>query len=120
MVRPEAMHARELIARVEQGRVPAVAVIVGAERFFVDRAIAALRAAVVGDSAGFNEDAFEGKGGSAARILDAVRTLPMLASQRLVFGTCAPRGGRASPRQGNASPRNAQRLVSVRQPQRCA
>jgi DNA polymerase-3 subunit delta len=80
------MHARELIGRVEQGRVPAVAVIVGAERFFVDRAISALRAAVVGDSApGFNEDSFEGKGGSAARILDAVRTLPMLASQRFVL-----------------------------------
>jgi len=79
-------HAQELIAAVESGRVPAVALIVGGERFFVDRALSVLRAAVLGEGAsGFNEDAFEGKGGSAARILDAARTLPMLASQRLVL-----------------------------------
>jgi DNA polymerase III subunit delta len=79
------MHARELVANVEAGRVPTVALIVGSERFFVDRALSALRHAVVGETAGFNEDTFEGKGGSAARILDAVRTLPMLASQRFVL-----------------------------------
>src|SRR5262245_33640001 len=80
-----AMHARELVARVEAGQVPVVAVIVGAERFFVDRALGAIRTAVVGETAGFNEDTFEGKGGSAVRILDAARTLPMLASQRFVL-----------------------------------
>ena len=80
------MHVSALLTDLQAGRVPPVALIVGEERFFVDRALAAIRASVLGDDgAGLNEDVFEGKGTTAARILDAARTLPMLASQRLVL-----------------------------------
>ncbi len=80
------MHAQQLIMDVAAGRIPKVVVIAGDESFFVSRAVAALRRAVVGDGpSGWNEDIFEGKGVTASRILDAARTLPMLASQRLVL-----------------------------------
>ncbi len=80
------MHVHELLQRIEAGTLPTVLVVAGAERFFVDRAVAALRKAVVGDGpSGFNEDVFEGKTSSAARITDAARTLPMLATHRLVL-----------------------------------
>jgi len=80
------VHAQELLTALAAGRIPAVALIVGEERFFVDRALSALRAAVLGqDDVGLNEDVFEGKGTSASRVLDAARTLPMLASRRLVL-----------------------------------
>lgn len=80
------MHVQELLQRIESGTIPPVAVIAGGEQFFVDRAISALRKAVVGDGpSGFNEDVFEGKTASGARICDAARTLPMLASHRLVL-----------------------------------
>ncbi len=80
------MHAQELLAQVETGSIPQVVVLSGTERFFVDRAIEALRKAVLGEGpSGFNEDVFEGKGSSAARVIDAARTLPMLASHRLVL-----------------------------------
>jgi DNA polymerase III subunit delta len=76
---------QQLIDQVEAGRIPTVVVIAGSERFFLDRALRALRNAVVGDGTpGFNEDIFEGKTAPAARILDAARTLPMLASMRLI------------------------------------
>ena len=80
------VHAQELLTELAAGRIPAVALIVGEERFFVDRALSALRAAVLGqDDIGLNEDVFEGKGTTAARVLDAARTLPMLASRRFVL-----------------------------------
>jgi DNA polymerase-3 subunit delta len=74
------------LQKIEAGAIPTVLVVAGAERFFVDRAVAALRKALIGDGpSGFNEDVFEGKTSSAARISDAARTLPMLASHRLVL-----------------------------------
>jgi DNA polymerase-3 subunit delta len=80
------VHVQQLLSEVEAGRIPPVVVIAGSERFFVDRAVGALRKAIVGDGpTGFNEDIFEGKSCTAARIVDAARTLPMLASQRLVL-----------------------------------
>jgi DNA polymerase-3 subunit delta len=80
------MHVSALLTDLQANRVPAVALIVGEERFFVDRALSALRAAVLGeDGIGLNEDVFEGKGVSASRVVDAARTLPMLADKRLVL-----------------------------------
>jgi DNA polymerase III subunit delta len=80
------VYVQELIAQAETGSPPPVIVITGGERFFIDRALAALRKAVLsGGVSGFNEDVFEGKGCSAARIVDAARTLPMLATHRLVL-----------------------------------
>ncbi|MGD8860909.1 MAG: DNA polymerase III subunit delta [Myxococcales bacterium] len=80
------MHAHEVTSAAEQGRVPDVVVLAGAEGFFVDRAVTALRAAAVERGMeSFNEEIFHGKGLPAARVLDAARTLPMMASRRFVL-----------------------------------
>lgn len=80
------MHAAELAAAVESGNIPNVVLIVGAEGFFIDRAVTALRKAVAAEGmAGLNEDIFEGRGMSATKIVEAARTLPMLAARRLVL-----------------------------------
>jgi len=80
------VHVQALLERIEAGAIPNVVLIAGSERFFIDRAVGALRKAVAGDGpSGFNEDLFEGKTSSAVRIWDAARTLPMLASMRLVL-----------------------------------
>lgn len=80
------MHAAELVATVEEGKIPSVALLVGAESFFIDRAVAALRKAVgEGGMGSLNEDIFEGRGVSAVRVIEAARTLPMLAARRFVL-----------------------------------
>jgi DNA polymerase-3 subunit delta len=80
------MDARQLIAGAEAGNIPDVAVVVGAELFFIERAVAALRRATVGDEThGFNDETFDGKGAVAARVIEAARTLPMLAERRFVL-----------------------------------
>ncbi|MDD9947715.1 MAG: DNA polymerase III subunit delta [Myxococcales bacterium] len=79
------MEVAQLIAAAEDGRWPHVVVLAGSERFFVDRAVAALKKAVVGEGDGFNEETFHGKGGSATRIIEAARTLPMMATARFVL-----------------------------------
>jgi DNA polymerase III delta subunit len=80
------MHARELLAKVRQGAIPNVVLIVGAESFFMSRAVSALRAAVLADGfSGLNEDVLEGRSSTATRVLETARTLPMLASKRFVL-----------------------------------
>jgi DNA polymerase-3 subunit delta len=81
-----ALLVQQLLAQLQSGRMPNVVLITGSERFFVNRALAGLRKAALGDGPpGFNEDNFEGKTTSAAAVIDAARTLPMLASCRLVL-----------------------------------
>jgi hypothetical protein len=76
----------DLIDRAARGEFATVHVIAGEERFFVDRATAALRRAVVGEEGdAFNEEVFQGRNGSAQRILEAARTLPMMAQRRFVL-----------------------------------
>ncbi|MDH5671519.1 MAG: DNA polymerase III subunit delta [Myxococcales bacterium] len=81
------MHAHDLVTAAAEGRVPLVVIVVGDERFFIDRAVAAVRRAVVDEAtAGFNEEIFQGaKSLSAGSVIDAARTLPMLARQRFVL-----------------------------------
>ncbi|HKP58034.1 MAG TPA: DNA polymerase III subunit delta [Polyangiales bacterium] len=79
------MDVHTLIDRASRGERPNVALIVGSERLFIDRAVAALRKASVGQGDSWNEDVFNGKQTSAARILDAARTLPMLGGTRFVL-----------------------------------
>jgi DNA polymerase-3 subunit delta len=74
-----------LIESAEQGRYGAVHLIVGSERLFIDRAVSALRRASVAQGDGWNEEVFQGKGCSAARVIDAARTLPMLGRARFVL-----------------------------------
>lgn len=57
-----------------------------AEPLLVDRAVAALKDAVVPEALrAFNLDVMDGKGASSARILGAARTVPMMAERRLVL-----------------------------------
>ncbi|HKU37462.1 MAG TPA: hypothetical protein VJR89_04925, partial [Polyangiales bacterium] len=79
------MDVHALIDRAARGERPAVSLIVGSERLFMDRAVAALRKAAVGQGDAWNEDVFHGKSTSAARIVDAARTLPMLGGTRFVL-----------------------------------
>ena len=75
-----------LIARAREGSYPPVSVIVGSERLLAERAIAALRAACVSDdTASFNSDLFQGAGLAAQTLINAARTLPMLAKARFVL-----------------------------------
>jgi DNA polymerase-3 subunit delta len=79
------MDVLELIDRANRGERPLVTVLVGGERLFIDRAVAALRRATVGDGDAWNEDLFQGKSVTAARIIDAARTLPMLGGMRFIL-----------------------------------
>ncbi len=66
---------------------PPVVLLLGSEETLRDAALAELRAAALGGGPrDFNEDRFDFAAGAldAARILDAARTLPVLARQRLV------------------------------------
>jgi DNA polymerase III subunit delta len=61
-------------------------VLVGTESFLIERAIAAVREAVLDDGPpGFNDDTFHGGGLSAGSVIAAARTLPMMAPRRLVL-----------------------------------
>jgi len=74
-----------LIGDAEGGKFGPVQLLVGAERLFIDRAVAALRRASVGEGDPWNEEVFQGKSVSGARIVDAARTLPMLGGNRFVL-----------------------------------
>jgi len=76
----------DLIRRAREGEAPAVCVLTGTERVLVERAVTALRAAAVADGVpGFNEDLFQGQGLSAQRLVNAARTVPMMAARRFVL-----------------------------------
>ncbi|HWM87129.1 MAG TPA: DNA polymerase III subunit delta [Kofleriaceae bacterium] len=68
------------------GKLAPVYILCSPEPLLVDRALAAIReAAVPGALRGFNEDSIDGRGATAARIVLAARTLPMMAKRRLVL-----------------------------------
>ena len=76
----------QLIARAQAGNPPSVCVLTGSERLLVERATAAIKQAAVGDGpGGFNDDLFQGQGLSAQRVIQAARTMPMMASRRFVL-----------------------------------
>lgn len=80
------MSIERLIERARGGEHPPVCVIAGSERLLAERAIEALKSAVLGDDAvGFNCDLFQGAGLSAQTLLNTARTLPMLAKSRFVL-----------------------------------
>lgn len=79
------MDIQNLIERAEQRRFGPVTLLVGTERLFIDRAVAALRRASVGEGDPWNEESFQAKSASAAQIVDAARTLPMLGGMRFVL-----------------------------------
>jgi DNA polymerase-3 subunit delta len=78
----------DIFAAIAAGRIEPIYCLHGPERFLVDRCLAALRAAVLGPSAGhgLNLDAFELRETGLGPALTAARTLPMFAKRRLVVG----------------------------------
>jgi DNA polymerase III subunit delta len=75
-----------LLAEARAGRWQPVHVLVGDEKFLVDRAARLLKKASVGDGIrGFNDDVFHGQGLSASKVIGSARTLPMMAAARYVL-----------------------------------
>jgi DNA polymerase-3 subunit delta len=77
----------KLIADAREGAFGPVHVLVGAERFLIERAVGLLRRASLGDGpAGFNDDLFHGSSSLSGRsVVSAARTLPMMAQARFVL-----------------------------------
>jgi DNA polymerase-3 subunit delta len=78
------------VAAIESGRIDPVYCLHGAERFLVDRCLAAIRKAVLGNAAAaaasFNHDVFELKETPLGTVVSTARTMPMMAKRRLVVG----------------------------------
>jgi DNA polymerase-3 subunit delta len=77
----------DVIANAREGRFGPVYVLFGSERFLVERAAELLKRAALGDGpTGFNDDLFHGNASfSAQRVINAARTLPMMARARYVL-----------------------------------
>jgi DNA polymerase-3 subunit delta len=76
----------QVIAAARDGRYQPVHVIVGEETLLIERAIGALRRAVVGDGIpGFNDDSFDGRSLDAGTVIGAARTMPMMSDARFVL-----------------------------------
>jgi DNA polymerase-3 subunit delta len=75
-----------LIRDARAGKFDPAYLFVGSERFFVERAVSELRRAVIGEQPdAFNEEIFFGKSAQVDRVIEAARTLPMLARSRFVL-----------------------------------
>jgi DNA polymerase-3 subunit delta len=76
----------ELRAELARGTLRPVYLLIGEEALSRDDALAALREAVLaGGPADFNLDRLEGESATPAELIDAVRTLPVMAQRRLVL-----------------------------------
>ncbi|HZS38300.1 MAG TPA: DNA polymerase III subunit delta [Polyangia bacterium] len=74
------------LAPLRSGELGPLYLIYGRERFLVDRAVDLLRERVLDPrTKDFNFDVFHGKEADAGRIVQAARTLPMMAKRRLVL-----------------------------------
>jgi DNA polymerase III subunit delta len=77
-----------IAAAVKKGDIAPIYCLTG-ERFLVDSAVAAIRAAVLaeaGAAAAFNQDVFDLKENGVGGAVATARTLPMMAKRRLVVG----------------------------------
>jgi DNA polymerase III delta subunit len=76
----------QVISAAQNGQFQPVHVIVGDETLLVERAVGALRRAVIGDGIpGFNDDTFDGRGLDASAVISAARTMPMMSDARFVL-----------------------------------
>ena len=79
------MTPEALRTALSRGEIRCAYLIAGEEPLFRDEALEALRAAVLaGGPADFNFDRIDGDTASVPRLLDSVRSLPVLAPRRLV------------------------------------
>jgi len=82
---------RDILGDIASGEVAPVYCLHGNERFLVDRAVAALRKAVLGSESatatGFDYDTFDLKEAAMVEVIAAARTLPMWSKRRLVIAS---------------------------------
>jgi DNA polymerase-3 subunit delta len=80
------MDVDEVLQELAGGRTRPVYVLVGPERWRIDRAVQAIRKATLDEAtAAWNLELFGGKDGKAVKILGAARTPPMMGRGRLVL-----------------------------------
>jgi DNA polymerase III subunit delta len=88
VARPE---SKDIVGDIARGEVAPVYCLHGAERFLVDRVVAALRKAVLGSESatatGFDYDTFDLKETAVVQVVAAARTLPMWSKRRLVIAS---------------------------------
>jgi DNA polymerase-3 subunit delta len=81
--------SRDLLAEIARGDLSPIYCLHGSERFLVDRAVAAIRTAVLGSAngaaTGFDYDVFDLRETPLVQAIAAARTLPMWSKQRLVI-----------------------------------
>src|SRR6185436_4954069 len=80
------MTPEEAIAEIEAGKPRPVYVVLGEERIFSERVVAAARRHVVDEAtAAFNVDTFEAGETPVGRAIEAANTMPMMSKRRLVI-----------------------------------
>lgn len=76
----------EAVTQAHEGKLLPVYLVMGEERWFVDRVVAALREAVAKQGiAGFNDDKFTAGESQVHAVIGASRMLPMMAKKRFVL-----------------------------------
>ena len=77
----------QALREIDSGKTRPVWVFVGNETLLIERAVTALKATTVGANAipGFNEDLLQGDRCDAEDIINAARTMPMMAERRFVL-----------------------------------
>ena len=79
------MSADELLRKLRTNQVPELILLHGQESYLVEQAVRAVRSAVlINNQDDFNDDQYYGKECTAAKLIDAALTLPVLAPRRLV------------------------------------
>lgn len=80
------MKPADLWKQIEKGKIGPVYVLIGPERFLIDRAATQLREAITRDGVpGFDDDLFHAKETRVESVVAAARTLPMMATRRYVL-----------------------------------
>ena len=80
------MTPEQAIHDAAKGNLKPVYLVLGEERYLVDRVVAALREATMkGGIAGFNEDKFTAGESSVDAVLSAAKQVPMMAKRRFVL-----------------------------------
>jgi DNA polymerase-3 subunit delta len=83
---PSRVTPEQAIAEARGDKLRPVYLVLGEERLFVDRVLAAVREATMkGGIAGFNEDKFTAGEATASAIVNACRMVPMMAKRRFVY-----------------------------------
>src|SRR3954463_11291369 len=98
----------QAIAEARADKLRPLYLVLGEERLFVDRVVAAIRDATArGGIAGFNEDKFIAGEASAGAVIGAARMLPMMAKRRFVLVRGLDRWEKKAGEEGDEPPAEA-------------